>query len=76
MFDAFSRTHENPPANAVVLPLLMKASVHFTNRLHVLKAFGDDAMPREFYRVYDSHHLDIWTSTSLAYLHSIYQFAR
>ena len=45
-FDAFSHKPENPPANTLVLPLLMKALVCFTNRLHVPKAFGDYVMPK------------------------------
>ncbi len=54
-----------PPEDAVVLPLPMKANIRFTNRLHTPKAFGDDAMPREFYKIPGSHHLDIWTTDKL-----------
>ena len=54
-----------PPEDAVVLPLPMKASIRFNNQQETLKAFGDDAVPREFYKIPGSHHIDIWTTDTL-----------
>ena len=58
-------TPGTPPKEAMVLPLPMKASIRINNQQETLKALGDDAMPREFYKITGSHHLDIWTSEKL-----------
>jgi hypothetical protein len=50
----YIRTPELPPAESVFLPVPMAASIRFNNRQQTPKAFGDNAMPREFYRVHGS----------------------
>ena len=51
---AYFRTPELPPEEAVFLPVPMAAFIRFNNRQQTPKAFGDNAMPREFYRVHGS----------------------
>jgi hypothetical protein len=53
------------PAEAVLLPMPINVNVTSAQRLQYPKAMGDNAMPREFYKIPSSYQLPIWTSMPL-----------
>ena len=63
----FKPTLTNPLAEAVMLPLPLNAQLQYTQSAQYPTVLGDNALPREWYKVPAQHHLNVWTQVDHPY---------
>jgi len=65
LVNSFPHTQKWPMPEEIVLPLPVKGDITFAQRAQYPKAMGDNARPREFYKIPSSYHINQWTTKEL-----------